>query len=113
MLAIPNTKSQIHNTKYLAERVDQIEEFIDNLTEQLPSLSNFILPGGGIAGSQLHLARTICRRAERRVVELSQKEHIDKQIVMYINRLSDLLFTMARFVNMKEKKKEAIWKKHI
>ena len=98
---------------FMKKRVKEFEKFIDQMTEAMPKLSNFILPGGSISGSYLHLARTICRRAERRIVELSQKEDIDKTLVIYVNRLSDLLFTMARFVNMKEKQKETIWKKNI
>ena len=101
--AIPNTK--------LKKRVEEFEVFIDQMTAKMPVLSNFILPGGGKVGAELHLARTICRRAERRVVELSKTEKIDENILMYFNRLSDLLFTMARFVNSKQKRKETIWKK--
>ncbi len=95
----------------LEKRVEDFETMIDEMTKELPELRNFILPGGGMSGSQLHFARTICRRAERRIVELSQKDSVDKSIVMYFNRLSDLLFTMARFVNHKEKQKETIWTK--
>ena len=89
----------------------EFEKLIDKLTKQLPPLNQFILPGGGKGGSLLHVARTISRRAERRVVGLSQKENIDQIIIIYLNRLSDLLFTMARFVNLNEKKKEKIWRK--
>ncbi|QQG40793.1 MAG: cob(I)yrinic acid a,c-diamide adenosyltransferase [Candidatus Levyibacteriota bacterium] len=87
----------------------RLEKMIDEMTKELPELRNFILPGGGIVGSYLHLTRSIARRAERRIVVLSQKEQVDKSILMYFNRLSDLLFTMARFVNYKENKKEVIW----
>lgn len=95
----------------LKKKVKEFEDFIDEMTGQMPVLKNFILSGGGKAGSLLHLARTVARRAERRVVELADKEPIDSNIVMYINRLSDLLFTMARFVNFKEKQKEILWSK--
>ena len=95
----------------LEKRVKDFESLIDEMTETLPPLRNFILPGGSIVGAQLHLARTICRRAERSVVLLSQTEALDDGIRMYVNRLSDLLFTMARFMNKKEKKTEIIWKK--
>lgn len=105
-LANPN-KSKVNN---LEERVKDFEVMIDEMMKVLPELRNFILPGGGIVGSQLHLVRSIARRAERRVVELSQKEEVDKSILMYFNRLSDLLFTMARYINNKEKRKEVIWK---
>ena len=111
VLASPNTKYQIQNTKYLMQRVKEFEELIDELTEKLPELRNFILPGGGIVGSEIHLARSIARRAERRIVELSKKEKIDSSILVYFNRLSDLLFTMARFANKKDKHKEILWNK--
>lgn len=97
--------------EYLNKRVKDFEKQIDILSEKLPELMNFILPGGSKGSSFLHLARTICRRAERRVTELSEKEEINGKTIVYINRLSDLLFTFARFINYKEKKKEIIWKK--
>src|SRR3989344_3696019 len=90
----------------LKNRPQEFEKLIDKLTKQLPPLSQFILPGGGKGGAHLHVARTIARRAERRVVGLSRTEKVDEIIIIYLNRLSDLLFTMARFVNFKEKKKE-------
>jgi len=101
----------------ISKRPVEFEKLIDKLTKQLPPLNQFILPGGGKGGSLLHLARTIARRAERKVVRLSQKEQVDKTIIIYLNRLSDLLFTMARFVNHKEKPfgslraSEKIWRK--
>lgn len=97
---------------YLHKRVEELEQYIDDLTEKLPPLQAFILPGGGRAGSLLHQARTICRRAERRIVALAKKEQIPFEILIYMNRLSDLLFTMARFVNHKEKHKEILWNKY-
>ncbi len=105
--------SEIKNKKlevYLEKRVKEFEKEIDDLTAKLPELENFILPGGGKAGSSLHVARTVCRRAERRVAELSEKENVGKEILIYINRFSDLLFTFARYINYKEKKKELLWK---
>jgi len=94
----------------LSKRVTDFEKQMDNFTKKLPELMNFILPGGGKSGSLLHLARTICRRSERRIVELSEKESVSKETLIYINRLSDLLFTFARFINYKDKQKEIIWK---
>ena len=90
-------------------QVTNLENQIDKLEEKLPNLRNFILPGGSRVGSLLHLARTVCRRAERRVVELNQKELVDGNITIYLNRLSDMLFVMARFFNKKEKIKETVW----
>ena len=110
-LATISTIRYTLNARRLNNRVGDFEGLIDEMTEKLPELRNFILPGGGKSGSLLHLARSICRRAERRVVELSEKEKVDENILKYLNRLSDLLFTMARFINYKEKKKEIIWKK--
>ena len=95
----------------LDTRPKEFEELIDAMTKKLPELKNFILPGGGKSGSQLHVARTLARRAERRLVALMEHEEVDPHIVKYLNRLSDLLFTMARFVNHQMKEKEIIWKK--
>lgn len=103
--------------KHLTKRAKEFEEFIDWMTEKMPPLKNFILPGGGRAGAMLHLVRAISRRAERKIVALAEKNpstgsgQVDNNIIIYINRLSDLLFTMARFSNFKEKKKEIIWLK--
>ena len=105
--ALANPKAKGLN--YLEKRVKEFEKLIDYMTQKLPPLVNFILPGGGKAGSLLHLARAISRRVERKIVALNTKEKTDKNIIIYVNRLSDLLFTMARFANFKEKKKETIW----
>src|SRR3989344_2205895 len=94
----------------LLKRVGEFEKMIDKMTEELPTLFNFILPGGGEAGSMFHLARTVCRRAERRIAELSKKEKVQSDLSVYINRLSDLFLTMSRYINFKEGKKEIIWK---
>jgi len=91
--------------KKLSNRVSQMEHAIDILTEKLPPLTNFILPGGSVSGSQLHLARTICRKLEREFIENQQIE-----FVPYFNRFSDFLFTMARYVNFVEQVPEKIWK---
>lgn len=105
---------KIHKTlpQYLKRRVGEMEQAIDTLTEKLPPLQAFILPGGGRGGALLHQARTVCRRAERRIVSLARKEHIPPEVITYMNRLSDFLFTLARFVNYKEKRKEILWNKY-
>lgn len=108
-LASPATNKQEDLGKYLKQRVLVFEKEIDVLTKKLPELENFILPGGGISGSSLHYARTLARRAERIVVELSEKEKLNKEILVYLNRLSDLIFMFARDINYKEKQKETIW----
>ncbi len=104
--SLANPKQKVN----LVKRTEEFEKLIDELTKKLPPLFNFILPGGGAVGASLHLSRTVCRRAERRIVSLSGKEKVQSEIIIYINRLSDLFLTMSRFVNQKEKKKETIWK---
>lgn len=103
--------SQTLPADQISNRPPELENLIDKFTNKLPPLAQFILPGGGNGGAFLHVARTICRRSERRVVGLSKKEDVDETIIIYLNRLSDLLFTMARFVNHKERQKEKIWRK--
>lgn len=98
------------NTKYLILNTKKLENWIDDMDSELPILKNFILPQGVKSASLLHLSRSICRRAERRVVELSQKEEIHQDIIAYLNRLSDLLFVLARYINRKNKIKEIVWK---
>ncbi|HEX8931784.1 MAG TPA: cob(I)yrinic acid a,c-diamide adenosyltransferase [Patescibacteria group bacterium] len=93
----------------LENRAKVFEQLIDVMTAKLPELKAFILPGGSKAGSFLHIARTVVRRAERQLVELMVKEPVDQAIVIYLNRLSDLLFTMARYVNHLEKAPEIKW----
>lgn len=110
VLASPNAKYKILNTKYLSGRVTEFEQTIDKLTDKLPELRNFILPGGSQTGATLHLARSISRRAERRVVTLAKKEAVNREVIKYMNRLSDLLFTMARFVNRQKHIPETPWK---
>lgn len=85
-----------------ASHVAHLERLCDELEAQLPPLKQFILPGGGAAGAQLHLARTVARRAERRVIELAQVESLNAQVIRYLNRLSDLLFLMARYTNQRQ-----------
>lgn len=92
----------------LDKRVAEFEKLIDVLTTQMPPLKNFLLPGGGKAGASLHVCRAIARKSERRVVALFDKDGIDSNIIIYLNRLSDLLFTMARFSNFKDQQKEII-----
>ena len=88
--------------------VERLEHAIDRLEETLPPLRRFILPGGSAAGAMLHLARTVCRRAERRVVALGP-DAVEPVLVVYLNRLSDLLFVMARAVNHRSGIPETEW----
>jgi cob(I)alamin adenosyltransferase len=82
-----------------AEWVTAMERAIDDFDAELPPLTSFVLPGGTKASAYLHLARTVCRRAERRVVPLVRADKVEPSVVVYLNRLSDLLFTVARVAN--------------
>jgi cob(I)alamin adenosyltransferase len=88
--------------------VERLEQAIDRLEATLPPLRRFILPGGSPAGALLHLARTVCRRAERRVIALGA-DAVDPILIVYVNRLSDLLFVMARAVNHRAAMPETEW----
>lgn len=90
--------------------INKIEKTIDDCSKNLEPLKNFILPGGSILASLFHISRTICRRAERTTVELNEKEDINKNIIPYLNRLSDLLFVFARISNKLLKIKDIKWK---
>ncbi|MCL6522499.1 MAG: cob(I)yrinic acid a,c-diamide adenosyltransferase [Firmicutes bacterium] len=92
-----------------AEAVARLEAEIDRLEEGLEPLRHFILPGGGRSGALLHLARTVCRRAERAVVRLAESEPVEPEIVRYLNRLSDYLFAAARAANRRDGRHEAAW----
>ncbi len=95
-----------------AERkIADLERHIDEYDAKVPALRTFILPSGSRAGALLHLARGICRRAERAVVRLSRQEEVNPQLIVYINRLSDLLFVLARYVNRAARKPETRWRK--
>jgi cob(I)alamin adenosyltransferase len=92
-----------------AETVRWLESAIDEMTAELPALQNFILPGGALAAAQIHVGRTVCRRVERLVVALEEQEEIGEQVRMYLNRLSDFLFTLARWENMQAGIPEDKW----
>ncbi len=108
-LADPSHRISARVTKadIVDEQVARLEATIDRLEAGLPPLRRFILPGGGPAGSLLHLARTVCRRAERRIVALESP--VDPIVVVYLNRLSDLLFVMARAANHHSGVPETEW----
>ena len=108
-LASTGIRNQELGPRQLGNPVKNFENLIDEMTKQMPPLVNFILPGGGKTGALLHFARTVARRAERKIVRLNEQNPIDKNMIMYLNRLSDILFTMSRYINYKEKQKEIIW----
>lgn len=89
--------------------ITYLEETLDQLNDDLPMLKEFILPSGGKATSSCHLARTVCRRAERRVVTLSRQETVSPFSISYLNRLSDLLFVIARVLARHENGSEVLW----
>ena len=92
-------KKEMREYKVRAEMVDRLETWIDKYDEETEDITRFILPGGSTISSLLHVCRTVCRRAERRVVTLSKNEEINEHVLRYINRLSDLFFVMARAAN--------------
>jgi cob(I)alamin adenosyltransferase len=90
--------------------VTALEAIIDRLEKDLPPLRNFILPAGHVLAAHLHLARTVCRRAERRVVALAESVPVEPRLVHYLNRLADLLFVMARWCNHRAGVAETEWR---
>lgn len=91
------------------DHVSALEARIDQFNDDLPSLKRFILPGGSPAGASLHSARTICRRAERQIVQASTSTPINETAIVYLNRLSDLFFVLARWVNLQAGEREDTW----
>jgi cob(I)alamin adenosyltransferase len=108
-LADPRQHGKKQKSRLDAGRVKALEETIDRFETELTPLRQFILAGGTPAGAMLHVARTVCRRAERRVVELSDGVEMDPIAVQYLNRLSDFLFVMARLVNQRQGEQEIPW----
>ncbi len=107
-------KRMIKDSVRVTEGKDkELEDWIDSFDSELPSLTNFILPGGSAAGARLHLARTVCRRAERLLARLAEEETVNPKSLVYVNRLSDLLFVMARTANQRSKAAETSWQKDI
>lgn len=90
--------------------VNKLEQYIDKLELELSPLTNFILPGGSIAAAQLHYARTVVRRGETQVVQLSEKDEINSNCIKYLNRLSDLFFVMGRLINKRNNREDIPWK---
>ena len=92
------------------EQIEELEAAIEELNADLPPLKEFILPGGAPAAAVCHLARTICRRAERRLVSLAKVEDVNPVGIIYLNRLSDLLFVVARQLNRLAGKPDVYWR---
>jgi cob(I)alamin adenosyltransferase len=92
-----------------SRHVDALEALMDRLSEELSPLENFVLPGGCPSAAALHVARTVCRRAERLVIALSRKEAVGPFAIRYLNRLSDALFVMARHENKRRGAQDVLW----
>jgi cob(I)alamin adenosyltransferase len=94
-----------------AAHVERLETELDGFNEELPPLKEFILPGGGPAAAACHVARTVCRRAERRCWSLARAENVSPEALKYLNRLSDLLFVLARVLARQENGSEVLWQR--
>ena len=108
-LANPNLSN--NSNRVTPEMILFLEKEIDRLEEKLSPITFFILPGGDLIASQVHLARAICRRAEINVVNLSEVDKVNNECLVYMNRLSDLLFVIARTINKRKKISDVAWKK--
>lgn len=105
-------KSKLDKTRFDISSTQLLESWIDAMDTQLPELHAFILPGGSLAGASLHLARSICRRAERLVVPLNKRTDVCDGVLVYLNRLSDYLFVLSRYVNHLAGCPETSWQPH-
>jgi cob(I)alamin adenosyltransferase len=109
LATVPGHEARLGVPRIATTDITRLEDWIDELDLTLPELKNFILPGGCDAGAKLHEARTTCRRAERRVVSAGREAPVSSEIVVYLNRLSDLLFVLARYVNHRAGFSEITW----
>ncbi len=109
-LATPQSVERGKVTRMESRDVQGLEKVIDDLQERLKPLRSFILPGGSPVAARIHFARTVCRRAERTVVRLSRNEDIGDTVMIYLNRLSDLLFVLARYANARAGVPEVKWR---
>lgn len=110
-LANPNNIKMEDVPALTEENVAQVEEIIDSLDSLVEPIRNFILPGGSLAAASFHQTRAVCRRAEREIVILTEGENINPFILKYLNRLSDLFFTIARYLNKESGNKDRAWRK--
>ncbi len=108
-LSHPGPAEQYDGPRVTSENVRELEELIDRLNAELPALRHFVLPGGTPVAAELHVARTVCRRAERAVCRLHESEPVDQALIAYLNRLSDALFVMSRYDNFAAGVAEPTW----
>jgi len=112
LLATPHPdkhREQLEKARISDRRIAQLEQAIDDGEEELEPLKAFILPGGTAKASALHVARTVCRRAERAIIRLQHTDDVPQVVIVYLNRLSDLLFVLARVANRRAGAGEATW----
>ncbi len=109
LLATSDSETYSKLTQIDTTDVEELEHWIDNIDNNLPKLRSFVIPGGSIASAQAHVARTVCRRAEREIVRLCIDETVEENITKYINRLSDYLFVVSRYILLMKKKDEIFW----
>jgi cob(I)alamin adenosyltransferase len=111
-LAIDQSQTPLYDFAKLPQgETTLLEERIDQLMASLPEKQGFVLPGGTVSAAQCHICRTVCRRAERRILELAQHAVVGDDIICYVNRLSDYLFVLAKKINFNAGQSEIIWQK--
>ena len=109
-LATDQEKTPLYPSAYLPEgAINELEQMVDDIMRLLPEHQGFILPGGTCEAAQAHVCRTVCRRAERRIVALSEVSQITPEILQYVNRLSDYLFVLAKKINFNANQSEIVW----
>ena len=109
-LATDQEQTDLPQSAYLPEgEIEMLEGKIDEIMHMLPERQGFVLPGGTKEAAQAHICRTVCRRAERRIVALSEVAQITPQVLQYVNRLSDYLFVLAKKINFNANQSEIIW----
>ncbi len=105
-------KTKKENTRFGVHATELLEQWIDEMEAELAPLTAFILPGGHCAGASVHLARSICRRAERYITPLVVEGLVSNEVFVYMNRLSDYLFVVARYINYLTGQPETVWEHH-
>lgn len=109
-LATDQSKTPLYPSAHLADgEIEFLEQEVDRMMGVLPERQGFVLPGGTPAAAQAHVARTVCRRAERRIAELAEVAAVGEEIQQYVNRLSDYLFVLAKIINFNSGQNEIIW----
>lgn len=106
-----SSEKQLKRARFAPEHIATLEAWIDEMDDELPALKNFILPSGGMCSARLHVARTVCRRAERRTVTLAREGKVAQPVAIWLNRLSDFLFVAARYAALKTGGGETIYRK--